>query len=44
MINLTINGIPCQTPKGTSILQAARGNGIHIPSLCHLKDIHKFGT
>ena len=44
MINLTINGIPCQTPKGTTILQAARGNGIHVPSLCHLKDIHKYGT
>ena len=44
MINLTINGIPCQTEKGTTILQAARNNGIHVPSLCHLKDIHKYGT
>lgn len=44
MINLTINGIPCQAPKGSTILAAADMNGIHIPTLCAMKDIHKFGA
>lgn len=44
MINLTINGIPCQAKKGSTILEAAQANGIHIPTLCHLPDVHKFGT
>ncbi len=44
MINLTINGIPCQAKEGSTILEAALANDIHIPTLCHLPDVHKFGT
>ncbi len=44
MINLTINGLPCQATKGSTILEAAIENDFHIPTLCHLKDVHKFGT
>jgi len=35
MITLTINGKNIQTEKGTTILKAARQNGIDIPTLCH---------
>ncbi|HHU22617.1 MAG TPA: 2Fe-2S iron-sulfur cluster binding domain-containing protein [Clostridiales bacterium] len=44
MINLTINGIPVQAEEGTTIMEAARANGINIPNLCYLKDIHKYGS
>ena len=35
MITLTINGKNIQAEKGTAILQAAKANGIAIPTLCH---------
>ncbi len=44
MINLTINNKPASVPEGTTILEAAREIGIYIPSLCYLKDVHKFGS
>ena len=44
MIKLTINGIECEATKGSTILQAAEQNGIHIPRLCYLEGIHKFGA
>jgi iron-only hydrogenase group A len=44
MIELKINGKPCQAEKGSTILQAARQNDIHIPTLCHLENVHQFGT
>ncbi|MEG1999946.1 MAG: NADH-dependent [FeFe] hydrogenase, group A6 [Evtepia sp.] len=44
MIHLTINGIDCQAEEGNTILQAAQRNGIQIPTLCHLENIHQFGT
>ena len=33
MLNLTINGKAIQVEEGTTILQAARDNGIYIPTL-----------
>jgi len=33
-VTLTINGQPVTVPKGTSVLQAALGAGIHIPTFC----------
>jgi NADP-reducing hydrogenase subunit HndD len=44
MINLTINGIPVQAEEGTTILEAARANNIHIPNLCYMKGIHEQGV
>ncbi len=44
MVHLTINQKPVTVPEGTTIIEAARQCGIHIPSLCYLKDIHKFGS
>jgi NADP-reducing hydrogenase subunit HndD len=36
MIHLTIDKKPVEVEKGTTILQAARKIGIHIPTLCYL--------
>ncbi len=36
-INLTIDNKPVVVKKGTTILEAASGIGIHIPTLCHMK-------
>ena len=44
MIHLTINQKPVAVPEGTTILEAARSAGIEIPSLCYLKDVHRFGS
>ena len=44
MLNLTINGKKCTVPEGTTILEAARANGIDIPSLCYLKDVNDLGS
>ena len=44
MIQLTINEKKISAAPGTTILEAAKQNGINIPSLCYLKDIHKFGA
>lgn len=44
MVNITINGMPCSVPYGTTILEAARQVGIEIPTLCFLKDINEIGA
>jgi len=36
-INLSIDNKPVVVTKGTTILEAASGIGIHIPTLCHMK-------
>lgn len=44
MVNLTINGIPVSVQNGSTILDAARVAGIHIPHLCYLKDLNEIGA
>ena len=44
MVNIKIDGIPCSVEEGTTILEAARANGIQIPTLCWLKDINAIGA
>lgn len=44
MVNLTIDNIPVSVPSGTTILDAATMAGVHIPSLCYLKDINEIGA
>ncbi len=44
MINLKIDGLPVTVPEGTTILEAARGAGISIPTLCFLKDMNEIGA
>ena len=43
-IKLTINGKECIAPAGSTILQAAELNNIHVPKLCYLEGIHKYGA
>lgn len=44
MVNLTINNIPIQSAAGQTVLQAARANGITIPTLCYHKDLSAVGS
>ncbi|MBR5347426.1 MAG: [Deltaproteobacteria bacterium] len=43
-ITLTINGKTCTAPAGSTIMQAADLNHIHIPRLCYLPGIHEYGA
>ena len=38
-ISIKINNVAIEVPEGTTILEAAREMGVHIPTLCHL-DMH----
>ncbi|WP_320934663.1 2Fe-2S iron-sulfur cluster-binding protein, partial [Hungatella effluvii] len=44
MIKLTINGKTVEIEEGATIMEAAAKAGIKIPSLCHLKDVHTYGS
>jgi len=44
MINLTINGKKIAVEEGVTILEAARQNGILIPTMCYLEGVHKYGS
>ncbi len=44
MVNITIDSIKTQVPKGTTVLEAAKALNIHIPTLCFLKDINEVGA
>lgn len=43
MINLTIDNTPVQAPDGSTVLQAARGAGITIPTLCDHPELKPYG-
>jgi CRP-like cAMP-binding protein/Fe-S-cluster-containing hydrogenase component 2 len=44
MVKLTIDGRPILVPSGTSVFDAARVNGIAIPTLCHLQNENPVGV
>ncbi|MDE6156225.1 MAG: FAD-dependent oxidoreductase [Eubacterium sp.] len=44
MINLTINGQSVTAPAGSTILEAARMNGIYIPTLCYDEAVEVYGA
>jgi iron-only hydrogenase group A len=44
MPSLTIDNVGVTVPEGTTILDAARGAGIRIPTLCYLKDVQAIGA
>lgn len=44
MINLTINGKKVTAPAGSTILEAARANGIYIPTLCYDEAVEVYGA
>lgn len=43
-VRLTIDGRPVQVPAGTTILDAARSQGISIPTLCYLQGVSCAGS
>ena len=44
MVRLTINGKEISAKEGSTIMDAAKANGISIPNLCYLENVHKFGS
>ncbi|WP_319415108.1 NADH-dependent [FeFe] hydrogenase, group A6 [Marispirochaeta aestuarii] len=39
MVNITVNGLPLEVAKGTTLLKAAKLVGIKIPTLCYHADL-----
>ena len=44
MVNITINNLAIEVPGGTTILKAAKQNGINIPTLCYLENVQEPGS
>jgi len=44
MVNFVIDGINLTVAEGTTILEAAKSAGIHIPHLCYLKGINEISA
>jgi NADH dehydrogenase/NADH:ubiquinone oxidoreductase subunit G len=44
MINLTIDGKRVKAPEGSTLIEAADMNGLHIPNLCYLKGSRGVGA
>ncbi len=43
-MNITLNGQHCWAKPGETILDAARREGVNIPTLCHLRDFSPTGS
>lgn len=43
-ISITLNNIPCTGQRGQTILEVARANGIHIPTLCYHERLKPIGS
>jgi NADP-reducing hydrogenase subunit HndD len=43
-VNIKINGMSLEVPKGSTILEAAKMAHIDIPTLCYLKEINEIGA
>ncbi|NCC52793.1 MAG: 2Fe-2S iron-sulfur cluster binding domain-containing protein [Spartobacteria bacterium] len=44
MIKLTINNVPVEVPKESTVLEAARAAGVRIPTFCYLEKLHGIGA
>lgn len=44
MVNITIDGKKIEAREGQTILQVAKENGVHIPTLCYHKDLSPTGN
>ncbi len=44
MVNIEIDGRKLQVHHGTTVLEAARAEGIDIPTLCYHKDLSPYGA
>ena len=42
-IKIIIDGKECSAKPGQNILDAARDNGVYIPSLCHVEGVKPAG-
>ncbi len=43
-VKLSINGMDFEVPSNYTVLEAAKEAGIHIPTLCYLKDLNEVGA
>ena len=43
-VNITIDGTPCKVQEGTYLIDAARRNGVYIPSLCTMEGVPPKGA
>jgi len=43
-IHMTINGKKIQAPEGTTVLEAAKNEGMYIPTICHHEALKPAGT
>lgn len=43
-VNFTIDGKECKAEEGTLLIDAAKENGIFIPSLCHMEGVKPAGS
>ena len=44
MSKLTINGVPTEAEKGTTLLEASQFLGFPIPTLCHMEGLKPYGA
>lgn len=44
MVTITIDNTELSVPENSTILEAARSNGIEIPTLCYLKEYNEIGA
>lgn len=44
MVNIKINGRQISAGDDMTIMEAAKANGIEIPNLCYLENVHQFGA
>jgi len=44
MVNVTIDGVKLKVPERTTILDAAKLAGVHIPTLCYWKGLNEIGA
>ena len=44
MITLTIDGVSVTVPAGSTVLEAAKAAGVHIPTLCYMKGLNEIGA
>jgi NADH-quinone oxidoreductase subunit G/NADP-reducing hydrogenase subunit HndD len=43
-VNVTIDNKQVSVPKGSTILDASKVAGVHIPTLCYLENVHQIGA
>ena len=44
MVQVTVNGEPCDVAEGTMLLEAVRGAGVDLPTLCYHEGLAPYGA